>query len=118
MVSKPVQISELLDTITQQLGITLERSGFAEPGINYRDRGPSESPPDHKQLTSDGLAGLPLEWQQELHHAAVLGDDDAIFHLLECLPEHHKDIGDIIRYHATRYNFVPIIDAAGANLQT
>ncbi|MGB3614033.1 MAG: CHASE2 domain-containing protein [Elainellaceae cyanobacterium] len=118
VVSKPVQVSELLDTIAQQLGVTLECSGSGGLTPDHREAMTSGPLPHQNRLTSDSLAVLPVEWQQELHRAAVLGDDDAIFHLLDCLPEKHQGLGNIIRHYAARYNFVPIIDAAGANLQT
>ena len=132
VISKPIQATALLETIAQQLGAAVERCQpdppSAPPSASSLPKYPPEpklasTPPPLKptelpQLTPEAIATLPVEWQQQLHRAAVLGDDDAIFCLLERFPKQHQALGSLIRDYAVMYNFMPIIDAASANLQT
>lgn len=50
--------------------------------------------------------------------AAVLGDDAAIFQIADQLSAQHQPLCQLLRHYATKYDFLPIIDAAKASLQT
>lgn len=112
VISKPIDAVTLLKTIAEHLGLAVEGEGSVSQTLGDRALAGLSSEAAPPPLTSGGLAALPVEWQQQLYDAAVLGDDDAILQLLENLPEQHQRLGDTIRHYASRYDFVTIIEAS------
>lgn len=101
VVSKPISEASLLEAIARHLNIPYKTDRvLTEP-----------------TLTTDTLENLSQECLRQLHTAAVVGDDEAIFRLLKTLPAANQAVAEAIRHHAHSFNFDPIVDAVAASLK-
>jgi signal transduction histidine kinase/CheY-like chemotaxis protein len=63
-------------------------------------------------LSPGDLRGLPDGWVRDLQQAAVQGDTDLLFRLIEHIREQHPALAERLTTLAHNYQFEPIIDAA------
>lgn len=56
-------------------------------------------------LTSESLSVMPEAWIHQLHHAALLCDDEELFHLLEQISSEHLALITYLNYLATNFSF-------------
>lgn len=100
LISKPISEAKLFDAIARHLNITRENNQ-----------------PSAQSLLPEVLAQMPQNWQRKLHEAALLGDDEAVYRLVDEIPEEHQTTAKVIRHYAACCNFDPIIDAVSINFQ-
>lgn len=80
---KPFQPLELLEKIATHLGV---RYIYETPDIT------SQSSVSLVEITPDTLKIMPLEWLEQLHQAAVRGDDAWMNNLITQIPESHAEL--------------------------
>ncbi|MFZ1029268.1 MAG: ATP-binding protein [Limnoraphis robusta] len=80
---KPFQPLELLEKIATHLGV---RYIYETPDIT------SQSSVSLVEITPETLKIMPLEWLEQLHQAAVRGDDAWMNNLITQIPESHAEL--------------------------
>ena len=104
-VRKPIQADLILEKIAQYLGVRYRYSG---------DELPSDSSlpalnTDAIALQSEDLSVMPPEWIKQLHEAAITVDADAIFNLLEQIPENYSSLRKVLSDLTQGFYFDEII---------
>ena len=68
------------------------------------NRQPMSRSPHH--VTPGRVKPLPIEWIQQLHHAAILGKDEQILQLIAQIPSTHARLAQALRHLINDFNFV------------
>jgi two-component system sensor histidine kinase/response regulator len=88
LVCKPYKESVIFEKIAQHLGTQYL---YAEPPMNRQ-----QAPTALKDLTSDLLSMMSIEWMTQLHQAALCTDEQAIFTLIQQIPASDHAIADAL----------------------
>ncbi|MBW4515800.1 MAG: response regulator [Timaviella obliquedivisa GSE-PSE-MK23-08B] len=88
LVCKPYKESLIFEKITQHLGTQYL---YAEPLMNLLQN--SIAP---KDLTSDLLSMMPIEWMAQMYQAALRTDEQMIFKLIQQIPSSNQAIADAL----------------------
>ena len=101
-ISKPFHQEVLLEKIAEHLGVR----------YLYDSSPPSfqESAKENRIITCEDLKIMPDQWHRDLNRAAIMGDDEQIFALLEQIPAQNANLKAALQDLVYNYGFEIIID--------
>ncbi|MBE9141676.1 hybrid sensor histidine kinase/response regulator [Planktothrix mougeotii] len=102
IVRKPFQEAELFDKMAQYLGIQ----------YIYENESPQDSPSVNsiQSLTPEMFQKIPLAWVQQLHQAAVSGDDSWVSELIQQIPDSQVELAEILTLLVDEFRLDTISD--------
>ena len=77
--------------------------------VDEISEGETLSPSTRKKILSENLQGMPLEWVNQLHHAASQGSDSLIFKLIEQIPDEYSSLSGTLTELVADFRFDQII---------
>ncbi|MEM9007443.1 MAG: ATP-binding protein [Cyanobacteria bacterium P01_F01_bin.86] len=104
-VRKPIQADLIFEKIAQYLGVRYRYSGDELPS----DSSLPSLRSDAITLQPEDLSVMSPVWIKQLHEAAIKVDADAIFSLLEHIPDNHPSIAQALADLTTGFYFDEII---------
>jgi two-component system sensor histidine kinase/response regulator len=113
-VTKPFRQQELLEKIEQHLGIQFVReSDESEVAqLAFPDRISTAS--DGSELSAEilkNLQAMPDTWLQQLHEAAIQGDDSWVLQVLKQIPPEYDSLSKTLTNLAQHFQFETIVNA-------
>jgi PAS domain S-box-containing protein len=105
-VRKPFEEWILFEKMAEHLGVRYVYQ--TQPSANAPQAliAPSE-------LMTEGLAGMPAEWVQQLHQAALCADGELIFSLIEQIPETNAALVNALTDWVNNFRFDKITEFTG-----
>jgi signal transduction histidine kinase/DNA-binding NarL/FixJ family response regulator len=107
LIIKPFRQQELLEKIEQHLDIQLVRQS------DTKDTAESSFASDQTEISQEILENLPtmpVTWWQQLHEAAIVGDDSWVLQLLAQIPPESDSLSTTLANLAQNFQFEEIID--------
>lgn len=111
-VRKPFQATELLSKISQHLGVQYLYEDFAQPDSTAMGLPPNEAdrePSSRDRLTSSHLQVMSQAWLQQLHRAALQGNDLLILELVQAIPPEQQGLKIALSKLAENFQFEQIM---------
>jgi CheY-like chemotaxis protein len=106
-ISKPFQREEILEIVSQYLGVEYSNSTTAETVSDATDA--SVSPSDYT-LDANDLTIMSSEWIEQLHYAASSCNDSLCLSLIRQIPEEQSQLIEILSELVETYQFDQLIN--------
>ncbi len=112
-VRKPFREAEILNKISDYLGVEYERSTpAAEPVLASNESAFEQA--DAREA-SEAIATMPADWNQQLYRAASQGSDAQIFQLIEQIPDEQSLLSFALTDLAINFRFDRIMELVQNN---
>jgi signal transduction histidine kinase/DNA-binding NarL/FixJ family response regulator len=106
-ISKPFREQILLEKIAEHLGVRYTYEASLLPPLQKEEE-PVE------MLTREALATMPAPWLSQLHRAAEACNDEAIFALIEQIPESHAPLKSTLTHLVENFRLDIMIEMTSA----
>jgi signal transduction histidine kinase len=101
-ISKPFQEEVLLEKIAEHLGVRYLYDS-SEPSWQ-------ESAKENRIISGEDLKIMPDQWHRDLNRAAIMGDDENIFALIEQIPDEHGDLKAVLKDLVDDFRFEILVN--------
>lgn len=101
-IAKPFQDQVLLEKIAEHLGVRYI--------YEWNEISVENTAKENNELTCEHLKVMSAEWQRKLNRAAIMGDDENIFKLIEQIPEENAHLIAILKDLVSDFRFEVLVN--------
>jgi signal transduction histidine kinase len=107
-IAKPFQEQVLLAKIAEHLGVRYIYEWNEISGQNLAK--------ENNELTCEDLKFMPVEWQRDFNRAAIMGDDENLFKLIEKIPEENANLIAVLKDLVSDFRFEILVNVTDSLL--